>query len=430
MLIIISIITLFCGYKIVISKGDVRIDWFLGSSLLIYSSWVLLEKPHVISSFFFILCYTTSLIRHHEFSLKGIPLRSLWIIYLLGFLVIGANAEGLSAFSKVWKPFSLFISTYFILILGYLSSDSFNGFDRNLSRIILVMCFYGFLTFILREDILRQILTPDYSRNYYFGDRLRIASTCFHPIAYGFICCMLFLQVFICKKTPWRMVLLISLAISVLLCGSRTALVAFFCIMAVYILLGLKLNEKIRIVASSAILCVLAALFISPVNQKISDVINSIEGKEDTSGSSMEMRQGQLDASLAIASQFPITGGGFDYIQEGLGYGKDIDSSYWIEYGDLYGFESYLYVLIIERGALGIFLEFVVFLTMFIWLFKKRKVSKEYSATAIAILMSFLLFSLMTGTLNTWLISMFFIGIYIGKLRKIELSKGISHNSI
>lgn len=401
-------------------KGYERINWFIGSSLLIYSSWVLIDKPHVISSFFFILCYTFSLIRTHEFSLKEIPLKQLWIIYFLGFLMISINAVELSAFSKIWKPLSLFITTYFVLILGYFSSDSFRGFDKNLSRIILIMCLYGFFSFVMKEDYLRQTFTSDYLRSYYFGNRIRIASTCFHPIAYGFICSVVFLLVFVYKKTSWRMLLLASLAASVLLCGSRTALVAFFCMMATYILLGLNVNEKIRIIASAVIIGILAIVFIPPVNQKFSDVVNSIEGKEASSGSSMEMREGQLDASVAIASQFPLTGGGFDYIQEGIGYGKDIDSSYWNEYGDLYGFESYLYILIIERGLLGIMLELMVVLTLFIWFFKRRKFSKKYSAIGISILISFLVFSLMTGTLNTWLISMFFIGIYMGKIRELE----------
>lgn len=429
MAILLLVITIFCGYKIICTKGNSRFNWFLGSTLLIYSDFILLNKPHVTSSFFLVLCYFASLIKHKEFVFKQIPLKKVWVVYLIGFAIISINAVQLTTFAKVWKPVALFINTYFILFLGYFSKSSFKGFDKTMSSIIILMCIYGFVTLVLKDDILRSLVTPDYLRQYYFGDRVRVASTCFHPIAYGFVCSVLFLLVFAYNKTPFRRCLLLCLLASVFLCGSRTALVSLIVIMAIYITFGLNKTKKIKVVASICTVVLFLVLFVPPVSNKLVDIVDSAMGKSSQQGSSMEMRQGQLDASLAIASQFPETGGGFDYIQESLGFGKDIDSSYWKEYGDLYGFESYLYKIIIERGIVGAIIEIVVLMGLILWILSKRLVNKQYCALAVAILVSFIVFSLMTGTLNTWLISMFFIGIYMRKLHDIERQKKLIYKT-
>lgn len=416
MAIFISLIILICGYKIFSSKNSKRINWFLISHLLIYSSTVLTNKPQITSSFFFILCYFLSLIRFKEFNYRQIPLKPIWILYIIGFLIISIHAVKLSYFSMLWKPTHLFLNTYFVIFLGFFSAKSFKGFNRHLAMIILAVCLYGILTYIIKADPIRSIITPDYKVGYYFGERLRVASTWSHPIAYGFICSVLFNIIFIYKNTPLRKILLLCLLINIFICGSRTVLLTFLLMISFNIIIGLKGSHKWKIIIGTIFISICTYIFIPIVTNKIDQLILSAQGIDTVGGSSTDMRKEQLEASFMIASQFLITGGGFDYIQEVMGYGSNIDDQYWMEYGDLQGFESLFYQILIERGILGLVIESITILAIIIWLLRKRKINQGYSTLSLSILLGFVIFALMTGSLDTWVLTMFFIGIYMGKI--------------
>ena len=82
--IILVIICLICAYKIYMSIGEARYNWFFGSLLFMYSSVVVLEHPHFGAHRLFVIAFLLSLIRNNEIcweSLKNNPLfkRGKWM---------------------------------------------------------------------------------------------------------------------------------------------------------------------------------------------------------------------------------------------------------------------------------------------------------------------------------------------------------------
>ncbi len=85
----------------------------------------------------------------------------------------------------------------------------------------------------------------------------------------------------------------------------------------------------------------------------------------------------------------------------------------------MWGFESYVFELLIEQGIVGILGSLVFFTSIVYWLFKQRKYSveiRQISALGITIVVSFLAFSIATGALTSWYISMFLLGICMKKI--------------
>lgn len=126
----------------------------------------------------------------------------------------------------------------------------------------------------------------------------------------------------------------------------------------------------------------------------------------------MEMRDEQTYYAMLIVAENPVLGHGLDYISEGLGYGTDNYKGDW----HMLGFESYSYILLIERGFVGFFLEIFIWLAIIVYAFKKRKLDKEDASLVIAYILGFAFFSMSTGTLDTKIPMLFMTGVALSKL--------------
>lgn len=420
---IIPIIILLLGINLTRRAGEDLYNWLVFSLLFVYSSLLLLNKPHISSHYFFVLCSTFALYKGGCFNLKEIPFKFAWVIYIIGFLYIGFNSETATGFYKLYKPLSTFIQSYFILLIGFFGFRKINETNTFITNFLYVVTLYGIFCFLTHSDPIRSLLSSGYDATYYFGSgRTRIGSTWSHPIAYGLVC-SIYSVLYLAKQNKSRKewILIVLLILNMLISGSRTVLVSFGVMWSLYTLFANRGSKRVMSLSLAFFAVLSLYLTVPSINSKINDIVDSANGTSQTSGSSLEMRDGQFEASLAIASQFPMTGGGFDYIQEGLGYGNDIDDAYWMQYGELYGFESYIYELIIERGIIGIVIEIVLLLAMITWLFNHKKFDLENFSKAISILFGFLVFSIMTGTLDTWVIAFMYIGVFMGKIKNKSL---------
>lgn len=415
MLVVTCLAILFFGTQVFLKKNENQVTWFLCSTLLLNSSLVLVNSPRISAHFFLVICFALSLFLQKRISWEEIPIKWVWLVYFVGFAIIAYKSPLLHGFSMCYKPIRLFLSSYFVLLLGFFSFRYFK-FNKRLVVILLGVTLYGFFTAIIKDDPLRSLLPVDFKYSYFFGERLRVASTWSHPIAYGFVCSVFLMNLWGgIRADRNKKILAFFLLGSILICGSRTVILSAIVMFGVYLLVKGSKKEWKKMLLLLFIGCFFAFYF-SSVGDKILSVVDVFFGGNQVSGSSLAMRQGQLDASFAISSKFPIFGGGFEYIQEGLGYGKKADWKYWLEYGDLYGFESYLYVLIIERGVCGIVIELVLIVSLYVWILCRRKKNKEAAARACALLTGFLSFAFMTGTLDVWVIGMYFLGVHMGIL--------------
>ena len=137
-----------------------------------------------------------------------------------------------------------------------------------------------------------------------------------------------------------------------------------------------------------------------------------MQGNDDVAGSSLEMRDNQTYYAMLLVAENPWLGHGLDYIQEGLGFGTDN----YVGDSNMLGYESYAYILLIERGFVGFYLELFIWFAILIFAFKNRKVDKESASLIIALIFGFAFFAMSTGTLDTNIPILFMTGISLSKL--------------
>jgi hypothetical protein len=147
-------------------------------------------------------------------------------------------------------------------------------------------------------------------------------------------------------------------------------------------------------------------------------VFNSNDSQ--VTGSSINMRERQLKASYKLFKQSPVSGNGYNYITETLGYSSDPEQN--MADDDLEGLESYAYRLLIEQGSAGIIGNFILFFTMGFYFFRgtfSRK-TKHIAAMGLAMLITFSLFIFGTGDLGSFPFFMSIIGVV---LKGVELAR-------
>lgn len=412
----IIIIALFCGYKIYSNQGQKRFDWFVCSMMVMSSAIIVINKPQIPCHRLFLFCYWLSVLKHNERQGVKFPLAIPLSIYIVGLLIVSSNSPYLNIFYKIYKPFVFLIDTYLILLLACYGIKQENFKSKAIVYTLMFVTFYGVVTLILSSNPIQNITSSAFGQkllqDYYFGDRVRITSTWSHPIAYGLICGALFYEYLPYWKKKKIQILMLLLAINVFLCGSRTALAAFFLMGGVIVLTRYKLSRAIR---QGIIVCIMVVPIycaVPMVQNKIDSMVNTALGNEDVAGSSLEMRDEQTYYAMLIVSECPLLGHGLDYIMEVMGYGTDNFT------GDshLLGLESYTYILLIERGFIGLFLEIFIWASIIFYALRYRKQDVEDASLIIAYILGFAFFSISTGTLDTKIPMLFMVSVALSKL--------------
>lgn len=415
------IISFFCGLMIAMSKGQKRFDWLVCSILLVSLSVILIQKPQLPSHRFFVLCFWISVIYRKEYRGKAYPMTIPLILYAVGMYIIGYHAQELSTFSKIWKPTSTLIDTYLIGLLLYYGSDKIKINSKPIIFTLYIVTLYGIFTLITRSnpyiDLIEGGDNAMLSSDYLFGDRLRITSTWGHPISYGFVCGMFFYLLLPYWKENKIMQLEILLAFNMLVSGSRTAFAAFILMGGMYVLLRYKVGKSLVVGVWTLVVCALLYFTVPLVQSKIDQLVATINGTDQTNGSSTDMRLDQTDAALFIFAQTPVYGHGLDYVQEQL---MPNNQMYWQQGLHFYGFESYSYIILIERGILGVIIELVMWISMIVYALRKRKKFIQESAYIISLLVGFIFFALSTGILGTLEILMIYIGISMNRMYSMQ----------
>ncbi|HVW15541.1 MAG TPA: O-antigen ligase family protein [Mucilaginibacter sp.] len=255
-------------------------------------------------------------------------------------------------------------------------------------------------------------------------ERPRISSFAWHAIYYGFLLntgillCAFFINVYsggYGQKTKY-VYLLILLLVNLVLVNSRTPLLALAFGFLVLFLWEFNLANKLR-VGVLVIVLFSSLVFIPKGRQIVSAAFSALTSTEQSyeEGSSLDMRIGQLQASYDLFKKKPVTGNGLYYIKETLGFSRDWNQSKSDK--DLYGFESYVYELLIEQGLLGIIGNIFLFASLFIFFIKnnisKNRGTKKLSLLGIALLVAYLSFIIGTGDMGSFPVFMIVMGITI-----------------
>lgn len=418
---VIIIAAFLCGYKIYKSRGQQRFNWFICCLLLFSSAIVLMPKPQLPCHRFFVLCYGLSIWVNHEYTNRKFPLTGALAIYAVGILWVGLQSDFLTPFYKVYKPLTLLLDSYFVLLVGYYGCKNETFITKPIVNTLTLVLLYGVVTFVMMSNPLTELVHEAFNihvrDDYYFGSRIRINSTWSHSISWGFICSAFFYALLQYASQFKIKVLLFLLALNVLLCDSRTALASFVLMGIVIIIMRYRLKRSVQMAFSALGVMVLAYLFVPIVQEKIDSVLMTALGQDTVEGSSLEMREGQTEATMLITAESPLLGHGIDYIGEQMGYGTD----HFTGDASLYGFESYAYIILIERGFFGLGLEIFIVTTLLIFALKHRQFNKIDSSYALSLLIGFVFFSLATGTLDTLIPTMFLIGFNMSRITPPQL---------
>lgn len=426
-------IAIFFSFNILIQKNSNRIIWFTIGLLFFPHSIAFSLEPYI--TFPRILIYSLLIsfliFEKRPFSLlKESPFgKSLTIVFIL-LLFVGLCDERLNLFLKIFRPITYYVENFFLLFIIYESiktKEDYNKIIKVLLFSFFIMCIYGITNYITKSNPYNNIISNTYGTTNFAESymdpssyRFRINSFTWHPIYYGFILAIAIAITIIIifyfsqkRKKIFFLILLPLLIINLLLVNTRTPIAVLFVIIVVFFLLGLEFKRKLQF-ALLGVLVVIPSIMLYPNSTKIvNDTIDIFQnGGEGLKGSSVEMRYLQLAISYTIFNQKPVTGHGFNYITEGLGYSSNkLERT---SNKNLFGFESYLFLLLIEQGILGIIANLVFFGALLAFFIKytrsKIKTIKKMSILSISLLLGHIIFIVGTGSLLTFPFMMIIYG--------------------
>lgn len=431
------------GINIIIKNDVKKLFWFFTGILFIPHSVVILPSPYttfprfLIFLFFFIFIFQNRYIKKHFYKF---PLYFPLNIVFFSLLLIGLFDARIDFFSKVSRPIYYFSENFLAVFLTYFYVKSIDDVKKIYNFIMfcfIIFGLYGIINYVTGVSSYSSFIAETYksvdfgNRYSVLGDsRFRIASFAWHPIYYGLLLSLaILLLVFLYYEKRMRVfsvffyrMILGLLSLNLFLTNSRTPLLSLIIGLSFFYLFAIKLGNQLRI-ALIGIVLIFSVVSISPESLKLIDEsINTFTSKgSKLEGSSVEMREIQMGASILTFSKSPIFGNGFNYIFEDLGYStnenkRESDS-------DFAGFESYIYKLLIEQGSIGIFANLFFFIYLFIYLFKARKkvdlLGKRIIYLSLSMTLTFLLFIIGTGDMGGFLVFMALLGI---NLKGIQLS--------
>lgn len=414
------IIVLVFGCLILFGRGERRIELFF-LAIIFVPSVIPYPANGINSHRFFVLLFWASVLLNNELVRYKKNTISLFLILILfSYYLTGINDNRLTLFSKFWKPTIHFITEYGLLVLfaaTLFTKKKWDRFHKFIIKICFIVCGYGIITALIGVDPYSQgiayILADKEGCDFtpLGNDRPRICSFLYNSHQYGYFCAVMtiLLTYFYFKNifSKKEKICYFTVISGLLLSGSRSSLIAALIGVLIIIILGVKFKKRFRYIIAF-ILILIPASQLAFIHRSLESVavIFSDEGHKQT-GSSIEMRQKQLAISMSFFSMNPLWGNGFDYYAEVV---KPDDTV--IKEQGLYGAESYIFILLIERGIIQIVTIFVFFIAFLVTLYRNRRVNRLESAVAMAIFLSFVSVSITTGNGGKWVFALPFVGIF------------------
>jgi len=424
------------------NRGDRKLQWMIIALLVLNGNILVIDlvlqvpiTRWLIYSFLF-SCFLSPKRLRTEF--KEFPFRFVLIALFAGTLMVAIPDPRLSVFYKIYKPISELISTVLLLFLGYFVIHTKSDILRIAKPIFittLVIALVGVYNWITQTNPYYELVINTYldNRSVQYqsflrnliadSGRYRASSTFNHSFNYGYASCLLSLfsfSIYLIHKPLKKLALFATFAglIGVVLCFSRTILLCAFISFTILFLFSTTQRKKIYLFFGVIFIGLSSYYGIPAVKESVDNTTDIfITGGSNTRGSSVGMRVIQFYGAYKYLMQSPIRGNGYDYINKELGWanpaGKRANK-------DMFGFESIIYVLMIEQGLIGLITKFIFFVLLCIYFFKKRKINKVIANLGFAIVILFLSFSMATGALGAWPITMLFTGLIIKTLELQE----------
>jgi len=416
-----NIIALIFIFLILKYTGIKRLCVFITGVIFFPYTIVIIQQP-LLLDFHKILVFSlllSEIARPKEFNidLYKFPLLKALSFVFLAMFIVSFFDQNLSIILKFYRPTYYFIESFVIIFLAYRSINDKNDLEyflRFLLIIVLILAFYGFYNLLTRTNPYYSFISLIYNVPSFFDDylgtedRFRVNSFVFHPITFGYYMAIFGLMYFysffnIQKLRQYSSYIFPLIIFCILLSNSRTPLSVFILGLLIYILFGVKLKYKFIISFVILLLVILVISFNSSRFQIIFDTADIAKtGGEQSKGSNLNMRLSQFDASYAEFIKSPILGNGYGFLSDNK-----------IQNENFLGLESYIYVLMIEQGLLGILANIIFFLSLFFFYVFNYKHDRQLCVLGISQIVMFLIFILGTGTMHTWSLALTIQGILI-----------------
>ena len=246
--------------------------------------------------------------------------------------------------------------------------------------------------------------------------RFRVQSMFHYAFDYGYICAaFLMLHLYAWhRKLEKSIPFLIALGcclFGIVTCDCRT--VWLCCIISV-ILFYIWFLPFIKIIFAG-ILISLAIVFsyssTDIVKEKADRFTDIFKTNTGTSGSSIQMRLGQLHMTMNYMREHELLGQGDGFFSEGKS--KDINA-----FQGLQGMESILFKYLLERGYIGLFLWIIFYMSLFGVFRRNRKRQPILSGLGASLVTTYLIFAIGTGELGSVYPTMLLLGMILKVIEK------------
>lgn len=344
-----------------------------------------------------------------------------------------------SLFQFIYTEFSLAFIAWYL----YKDSKDIEYFIKLLSIAALIIAIYGVFCYLTLTNPLITLINVVYKPTQDFlnfmdeergGLAGRIQGTMVHPLMWGGTCMLLFFFFFRNNPTvskTLRAFLLVLLVANTVFSGSRAAVLAVMAGFGMLFLIS-KSKTKIKYFTYSALgfLVLTIAIYQSPALAKFQPFFESTfffwqdtRASHNITGSSSSMRWHQLEGSIHMIDESPLFGLGPGYIKY-----------YSLTYGIhpiLFGFESIVFMALVETGFLGLGLWILLLLFLFKLIDRIKRTYKLGKSNNILLLKSYVaayvVFIVFTGVQATFYL---FLVLYVMQINyliigesKLEVAK-------
>jgi hypothetical protein len=370
-------------------------------------SFISIEFNYMLLAIFCVFLVRWVLLRKESFDLTIIKPFAIFVLFILVGSFFSSGVDFVDQLSNL-RSFS--IRNFLIPIMLWQvckEKSDVKYFTKIIFFCLIIMCIYGIFCFIAGQNPYIESLSYLFKKqdNYIIFSQIersgilgKIQSTTSHPMLWSLILCMMLFAsyVFIDAKNSLQLYFIISLMlINLMISNVRTGIVSFILGMS-YLFTHFSLRFKLF--GLSIIFLVLTLSVDTSIFGKYQPFVDSMvyftDQTKSISGSTLDTRLIQLGGAVSLWEQGGIIFG------NGFGWCGD----YYATYGDhpiLLGFESIIFIIIIENGIMGIILYGFLFYSFFKinhMILKKTKNKQKMEYWVIqSFIIAYIIFIVITG---------------------------------
>lgn len=427
LLILLSIIFAY----LIFTRKENRFSWLYIA--LIFSPGVIniVKKPTYVTDhdlYLLVVLYITFFLSNLRKEWKQYPLKTITILLLINNICITATSlTPLKIQHLIWYGAFEFIGSFLLVFLSFSMIKDNKPFDFLYKKMPIITFLFTFITifsYITKTNPYMDLVLSFSNIEYVWSNLnnmrgFRITGFHMSPNSAGLIYTLLsiFILGYTKRLSTKDFILTICLLFCTFMTATRAAIICHvFALLLIY-LLKFNLSKKIKIAFYVIIsFIVIQPLLPNKLTNQLNDLTSAvtdifITGGEESTGSSVELREIQTTSALYYFTQHPYWGHGFNYhdvVHSGEEGSRD----------DLYGLEGYHLKLLVEEGGIQIVLVLFFLTLLFSKILKNSKKMKDnYSIMMFTILTTYIIFLISSRPGDTW----HYVMPMLGALLKIKI---------